>query len=281
MSRRVRPRTWIKHFSRFGRRVLPVEEARLGSAIHSGEPHATPSGRVARASKPARRWRPAADPNGIEAQGNDIGTEARYDQGLFVRLLERIATGDSDAFGEFYRHTNHRVRSLAQRITGDYGIAEETSQEVYLQVWMQADSYRATLSTPIGWLMMLTQRRAIDRCRAEKAAIYHEITWYQREQHRNYDPVAETVDRRLDAERVLRAIGALTAAQWEAIAAVYFGEFTQREASQLLDIPLGTVKSRIREGIHRLQADLAGSGHELTGTNWRNAPPEGKSKTSG
>ncbi len=85
-------------------------------------------------------------------------------------LLRRVARRDTEAFAEFYDHTSSRVFGLVTRVLRDRGYSEETTQEIYLQVWDNAGNYDPAAGSPLAWLMTLAHRRAVDRVRAEQSA---------------------------------------------------------------------------------------------------------------
>ncbi|MBF6541261.1 sigma-70 family RNA polymerase sigma factor [Nocardia farcinica] len=171
-------------------------------------------------------------------------------------LLSQIAAGDREAFTQFYRATNVRVFRTALRVLRGHAAAEETTQEVFLQVWSIADRYDRRLCSPVGWLMMLTHRRAVDRVRAEAAAGIRESTYGATSSSAAYDVVAEAAVQRLERLEVARYLRGLSAVQREAIALAYYGGRTYREVAAHLDVPLPTVKTRIRSGLQQLEASL-------------------------
>lgn len=174
-------------------------------------------------------------------------------------LLAEIATGDRDAFTEFYRSTHDRVFGLALRILRKPAAAEEITQEIYLYVWNAAERYDGALASPIGWLMMLTHRRAVDRVRVESSASTRDLAYGHRNLGRDHDIVAETVGQRSDERAVVDCLGTLTDTQRETLALAYYGGRTYAQVADHLGIPLNTVKTRIRDGLKRLQNCLAGS----------------------
>ncbi|MFI5775720.1 ECF RNA polymerase sigma factor SigK [Nocardia sp. NPDC051570] len=174
-------------------------------------------------------------------------------------LLAGIAAGDRDAFLQFYRSTHDRVFGLSLRLLRRPAIAEEITQEIYLYVWNTADEYDTRLASPIGWLMMLTHRRAVDRIRAESSAATRELAYGHRQLGRDHDIVAETVSQRSEERAVVDCLATLTDLQRETVALAYYGGRTYAEVAEHLGIPLNTVKSRIRDGLKRLQNCLAGS----------------------
>ncbi|WP_405177665.1 ECF RNA polymerase sigma factor SigK [Nocardia sp. NBC_01377] len=175
-----------------------------------------------------------------------------------VELLAAVAKGDRDAFTEFYRATSHRVFGLSVRILRSHAASEEITQEVYLQAWTLAERYDPRLSSPMGWLMTLTHRRAVDRVRREESAATRDIAYGHRHLGRDHDVVAEAVDQRLDTQSVLDCLEVLTDVQRESVALAYYSGRTYPEVAEHLSVPLPTVKSRIRDGLKRLANCLSG-----------------------
>ncbi|RDI68228.1 ECF RNA polymerase sigma factor SigK [Nocardia pseudobrasiliensis] len=175
-----------------------------------------------------------------------------------VALLADIGRGDRDAFTEFYRLTSHRVFGLAVRMLRERTAAEEIAQEVYLQAWSLAARYDPQRSSPMGWLIMLTHRRAVDRIRSERAASDRDVVYGHAHLGRDHDVVVEAVTQRFDEQAVVRCLGTLSSRQQETIALAYYSGRTYPEVADELEIPLPTVKSRIRDGLKRLAACLTG-----------------------
>ncbi|WP_227984398.1 ECF RNA polymerase sigma factor SigK [Nocardia spumae] len=173
--------------------------------------------------------------------------------------LRGIADGDRLAFTQFYRSTNHRVYGLALRILRRPAAAEEIAQDIYLYVWNEAERYDSRLASPIGWLMMLTHRRAVDRVRVESSSTTRDLAFGHRNLGRDHDIVAETVTQRSEERAVVECLATLTETQRETVALAYYGGRTYSEVAEHLDIPLNTVKTRIRDGFKRLRNCLAGS----------------------
>ncbi|NUS42417.1 MAG: ECF RNA polymerase sigma factor SigK [Mycobacteriaceae bacterium] len=176
-----------------------------------------------------------------------------------VELLAGVAAGDRDAFTQFYRSTNHRVFGLALRLLRRRALAEEVTQEIYLYIWKAAGNYDTELASPISWLMMLTHRRAVDRIRTETSTAARELAYGQRHLGRDYDVVAEAAGQRSDERAVVACLETLTDTQRETLALAYYGCHTYAEVADRLDVPLGTVKTRVRAGLKRLQNCLTGS----------------------
>lgn len=174
-------------------------------------------------------------------------------------LLSRSARGDEGAFATLYDETSARVFGLALRVVRDRAQAEEVTQEVYLQVWRNASRYDETKGSALSWLMTLTHRRAVDRVRAAEASSRHETTWHQTGHVVEHDSTAEAAESSLEASRIRRAMEQLTDAQRQALELAYFGGYTHTEVATMLDLPVGTAKTRIRDGLIRLR-DTMGVG---------------------
>ncbi|WP_228834178.1 ECF RNA polymerase sigma factor SigK [Nocardia abscessus] len=173
-------------------------------------------------------------------------------------LLAAAGAGDRGAFTEFYQLTSPRVFGLTVRILRSHAAAEEVTQEVYLQVWSMADRYDATLASPVGWIMMLAHRRAVDRVRSESSATSRDLVYAHEHLGRDHDVVAESVAQRIEEQQVAGCLETLTPTQREAIALAYYSGRTYREVADHLSVPLPTIKTRIRDGLKRLEKCLSG-----------------------
>ena len=174
-------------------------------------------------------------------------------------LLRRCALGDEAAFGQVYDLTARRVYGLVLRVVRDPAQAEEVTQEVYLQAWRTAARYDETKGSALAWLMTLAHRRAVDRVRAAEAASRQDTTYHQHMHAVPHDATAEAAESSLEARRVRTALTQLTTVQREALELAYFGGYTHTEVATMLDLPVGTAKTRIRDGLIRLR-DAMGVG---------------------
>lgn len=172
-------------------------------------------------------------------------------------LMARIAKGDQAAFGALYDRLGGKVFGLVRRVVRDPAQSEEVTQEVLLQVWRTASRYDAARGSASAWIMTMAHRRAVDRVRSEQAARDRDDRVGVRDADAGFDTVAEEVEARLEHQQVRRALGDLTDLQREAVELAYYGGYTYREVAELLDTPLGTVKTRLRDGLIRLR-DLLG-----------------------
>ncbi len=174
-------------------------------------------------------------------------------------LLERVASGDTAAFGEFYDHTSSRVYGMVLRVLRDPGYSEEVTQEVYLQVWRSAASYDPCAGSPLAWLLTIAHRRAVDRVRSEAATANRDLRYAVTDSDREFDHVAESVTTRETTEQVLGCLDSLTDTQRQSVDLAYYQGLTYRQVAERLSVALPTVKSRIRDGLIRLRKCLGDS----------------------
>jgi RNA polymerase sigma-70 factor (ECF subfamily) len=175
---------------------------------------------------------------------------------LADELLARVAGGDRLAFAEFYDLLASRVLGLVIRVLRDRAQSEEVTQEVFLEAWQNASRYDATRGTAITWLLTMAHRRAVDRVRSAQAGRDRETREGIRNFIPEYDSVAEAVEVRVEHDRVRRAMERLTPLQREAVTLAYYGGYSSGEVAAQLQIPVGTVKTRLRDGLIRLRDEL-------------------------
>ncbi|WP_028279425.1 ECF RNA polymerase sigma factor SigK [Arthrobacter sp. H5] len=173
-----------------------------------------------------------------------------------TELLLRVARKDRNAFAEFYGQTSRRVYGLARRVLVDPELSEDTTQEVYLQVWNMADRFNPEAGSPMAWLMTLTHRRAVDKVRSEQSSTEREARYGAAMQVIDHDDVVDTVTQRLEAETVVKCLETLTDTQQESVNLAYYGGLTYREVGEKLGVAVPTIKSRIRDGLLRLKTCL-------------------------
>lgn len=198
------------------------------------------------------------DPGRIGAAGTPLeGVPAGTGPDL-AALLNRAARGDRAAFADLYDATARRLHGLVLRVVRDPAQSEEVTQEVYLEIWRTASRYDPQRGSAVAWLLTIAHRRAVDRVRSAEAATRRESTYLNLSQAVDHDSTADAVHASLDARRVRSALGSLTPIQREAIELAYFGGYTHAEVAALLDLPLGTAKTRIRDGLIRLRDTIGG-----------------------
>lgn len=176
-----------------------------------------------------------------------------------ARLLTLSARGDEAAFARLYDATASRVHGLVLRLVRDPAQSEEVTQEVFLQVWRTAARYDESRGSALSWLMTIAHRRAVDRIRSAEAASRNETGYHQNTHAIPHDTTAEAAEASMEARRVRTALEQLTDVQREAINLAYFGGYTHTEVAAMLDLPVGTAKTRIRDGLIRLR-DAMGVG---------------------
>jgi len=171
-------------------------------------------------------------------------------------LLGQIAGGDQAAFAEFYQLTSRRVFGMARRVLIDPELSEDTTQEVFLQVWQNAAKFNADVGSPLAWLMTISHRRAVDKVRSSQSSTDRESRYGASSQEIDHDSVSDEVGSRLEAEAVVRCLDTLTDTQQESVRLAYYGGLTYREVAEKLNAAVPTIKSRIRDGLIRLKTCL-------------------------
>ncbi len=171
-------------------------------------------------------------------------------------LLRRVAEQDVDAFAAFYDHTRARVFGMVARVVRDLGYSEETTQDVYLQVWRNAAKYDPAAGSALSWLLTLAHRRAVDRVRAEQAATARESRYGAANAEAPADVVAESAILSEERRQVTECLDSLTDAQRECIELAYYGGLTYVQVSERLSANLATIKSRMRDALRGLRRCL-------------------------
>lgn len=171
-------------------------------------------------------------------------------------LLPRVAQGDQTAFAELYDQTAPRVLGLVKRLLKDHAQSEEVTQEVFLEIWQNATRFDSARGSAASWMLTMAHRRAVDRIRASQAGRDRDLKIGVRDLQTDYDSVTESVEIRIEHERVERALGRLTELQRQAVKLAYYGGLSHSEVAKLLDVPIGTVKTRLRDGMIRLRDEM-------------------------
>ncbi|MCD4533256.1 ECF RNA polymerase sigma factor SigK [Nocardioides sp. cx-169] len=174
-------------------------------------------------------------------------------------LMNLSARGDQAAFAQLYDAIAARVFGLAVRVVRDPAQAEEVTQESLLEIWRTASRYDGELGSPMAWILTIVHRKAVDRVRSAEAASRRDTTYHSQNQAVDHDTTADAAHASLEAKRVRDALHSLTQVQREALELAYFGGYTHTEVATMLDLPVGTAKTRIRDGLIRLR-DTMGVG---------------------
>jgi RNA polymerase sigma-70 factor, ECF subfamily len=175
-------------------------------------------------------------------------------------LLVRVARGDATAFDELYVRCSPLVFGMVLQVLRDPAQAEEVTQEVLVEAWRNAARFDPDRGTARSWLLTMARRRAIDRVRSAQAAADRDVRAGVAAGVPDYDQVAEAVWQRFEREQVRRCLDGLTPLQHEAISLAFYRGQTQREVSDTLGVPLGTVKTRLRDGLIRMRDCLGVDG---------------------
>lgn len=187
--------------------------------------------------------------------GTDVPEDGTADDAAGVLLL-RIADGDRAAFAELYDMLTARVFGLILRVLVNRSQSEEVLQEVFLEVWQSAARFAPNKGQGRTWILTIAHRRAVDRVRASQASADRDVRAGLRDIGIPHDSVAEQAELGIAGEQAVSALGALPEAQREALVLAYFGGYSQSEISALVGSPLGTIKTRMRDGLTRLRNEM-------------------------
>jgi RNA polymerase sigma-70 factor (ECF subfamily) len=176
-----------------------------------------------------------------------------------VALAMAIARWDQEALAEVYRRNAGPVFGLARRVLGDAAVAEEVVQEVFLRLWHEPGRYDPERGSLRTFLLSQVHSRAVDMLRSDTARRQREVRDARSTASGQYDVEHEFLDIAV-AEGVRDALGVLQPGERSAIELAYFGGHTYREVAVILGEAEGTIKSRIRSGMRRMQSSLAAKG---------------------
>jgi RNA polymerase sigma-70 factor (ECF subfamily) len=225
----------------------------------------------------SEKSRPVTEGQASQPATSGAGVESRSSRALYspadqahdAALMARVVNGDRDALGELYDRHASAALSLMIPILRDRRLAEETVQDVFLNLWQHPGTYDSQRGAFGGWILRVARNRAIDVLRKQRERRFADFSGG--EDGAPLDPAAFLVDPDPDpadqaatadvGDRVRAALATLSREQRETLELAYFGGLSHREISERLSRPLGTVKTQIRTGMQRLAQVLTGFEH--------------------
>ena len=181
------------------------------------------------------------------------------------QLIQRVSQVDKDALEALYVRYQTPVYSLAMFMLKQPALAEEATQDIFLNIWLKASSFNSERGQPKSWIMSVAHHKIVDVIRSRRRAIV------------NTDPAdyetldllpaggasTETlVEQSLERERIMRALETIPEPQRKVIMLAYFEGYSQSEMAEKLDQPLGTIKTRVRLAMQKLRTVLENDGNE-------------------
>ncbi|MET7873071.1 sigma-70 family RNA polymerase sigma factor [Streptomyces cyaneofuscatus] len=168
-------------------------------------------------------------------------------------LMVLVARGDQDAFAKVYDAVSGPVLGLVRSVLRDPAQSEEVAQEVLVEVWRTAPRFQSSRGSAMNWVLTLAHHRAVDRVRSAEASAAREHKAALLDRTPAFDEVSEQVETRLEREQVRRCLRTLSELQRQSVTLAYYRGLTYREVAELLTVPLGTIKTRLRDGLIRLR----------------------------
>jgi RNA polymerase sigma-70 factor (ECF subfamily) len=193
---------------------------------------------------------------GVVIDGVDVPEDGAHAVDHAGALLLKVADGDQSAFARLYDMLSPRAFGLILRVLVDRSQSEEVLQEVFLEIWQSAGRFAPNKGQGRSWVLTIAHRRAVDRVRSAQASTDRDVRAGFRDMDVAHDGVAEEVELRIEGQRVSEALATLSDPQREAITLAYFGGYSQSEIAALVGAPLGTIKTRMRDGLSRLRLEM-------------------------
>jgi RNA polymerase sigma-70 factor (ECF subfamily) len=175
-------------------------------------------------------------------------------------LMDLVASGDRAAFSELYDRFSPRVMGLVRRVLVDQAQSEEVVQELFLEVWQRAPLFDRSKGRAVSWVLTISHRRAVDRVRASSSSRERDVRVGIRDYAPSYDTVADQVETSVLSDVVRSAMSALTEIQRQVVSMAYFDGLSQREIADELSVPVGTIKTRLRDGLMKLRGQMEALG---------------------
>ena len=212
-----------------------------------------------------RAWGPQRGTDSGTAPTGRQDPEARQRD---LELIEAIRAGDENAFESFYERYGSLVYAVCLRVLAHTADAEETSIDVFWEIWHKPERYDKQRGSVLSYLLVLARSRAIDRRRSRASHASVQVPGQGEDGEGQREPTvqattpepAEAVGLREQQRQVVEALGSLSPAQRQALELSFFEGLSHQQIAQQLDQPLGTVKTRIRQGIIQLRDGLRNLG---------------------
>lgn len=172
----------------------------------------------------------------------------------WIELIHRMTGGDQSALAEFYDQSSGLVFGLVFRILNDRNAAEEVTLDTYYQVWRQAQNYNIERGKPMSWVIVIARNRAIDRLRATRLSKQEQTPLEDAAPFLTFEGTPEGSASANERQKIVYgALAQLKLEQRQLIEIAFFAGLTHQEIADKFQLPLGTVKTRIRAGMTKLR----------------------------